>query len=159
MSKKLKLSPRVSYFLGMYAYSGSKAVGIIARNSEILQRFVEVAMKEFGIQPEEIRINEKENETEAYFYNTKLKKLLGKALERKEKAFAYKNAYAANYLAGIFDARGGRDIKGLFIKSLELSDGIIMERLGFHTRKKGIKTYITNPTEFAKFVKGHTSTL
>ena len=159
MSKKLRLSPKISYFLGMYAYSPSRAIGVIARNSEMLQRFIEIALKEYKVEPNDIHVDEKENETQAYFYNTKLKKLLGKALERKEKTFAYKNAYAACYVAAIYDTVGGKDPKGIFIKRLKATDDIIIERLGFRTKKRGIKTYIANPNEFISFIGGYATTI
>ncbi len=159
MSKKLKLNPEVSYVLGMYAYSPSKAVGIVARNGDMLERFIKIVLKEFDIAPDRIQIQEEGSEHQAYFYNTKLKKLLDKALERKDKTFAYKNAYAASYLAGIFDAKGWKNEKGMFIKGLKHDDAILMERLGFHTRRKGMLTRLTNPSEFVNFIKQHSSLL
>ncbi len=162
MSAKLKLNPKVAYFIGMNAYSPSKAIGIVTSNPEIIRKFIRTATEELGIVPTDIRMEEKENVVMVYFYNSKLKKLLQKALERKGVTFKYKNDYAAGYFAGIFDATGGLDAKGAFIRRLTPDDALLLEKLGWHTRKSGYKTYIISQKSgepFADFIKTHSAKL
>ncbi len=153
MARKLKLNPKISYVLGVYAYNKGKAIGVVTHNDEIITRFVKVALDEFEIEPTKILIEEDDGEKRAYFYHSKLKKLFDKALETRERIFKYRNDYSANYFAGIFDMIGGRDPKGLFLKELEERDGQLLEFLNFHTKKNGSKTYIVNENTFASFIK------
>lgn len=152
MSAKLKLNPNVAYFLGLYAYSKGKPVGVASNNPEAIQRFTKIAMDEFEIEPNKILFDEKEGTQVAYFYNSKLKKLLERALRRKDVTFKYKNAYSASYLAGIYDVKGGKEPKGfIFFRDMDKSDSILIERLGWHTKKSGYRTYVVNEKKQEKF--------
>ncbi|MCW6160335.1 MAG: hypothetical protein LVQ95_04595 [Candidatus Micrarchaeales archaeon] len=155
MSKQLKLNPRVAYVLGIYAYNkGTKAtIGVVTKSNEIVQRFVKVALDDFKILPNKILIEAKEDEIQAYFYNSKLKKLFDKALERKERLFKYMNDYSAAYFAGIFEMKGGSDSNGLYIRHLDKGDAMLLEKIGIHTEAKGSKTYIKNARTFMTFIR------
>jgi hypothetical protein len=157
MTKKLKLNPKVSYILGLYECNKGRAVGVVTTSDEIVARFVKTAMDEFDIAPNKILIEGDEEEdgkeTKVYFYHSKLRKLFENALERRERLFKYKNAYSANYFAGIFDMKGGRDPKGVFLRDLEERDGQLLENIGFHTTARGSKTYIMNENTFIGFIK------
>lgn len=152
MTRKLKLSPDVSYFLGVFAYSGDPAVGITTSSSTEVERFVSIAVKELGVEPEKVKVEQVEDALHAYFYHSKLKKLLSRALERRAVTFKHKNDYAANYLAGIFDVIGGRNAKGLYMEGLGDQDQLVMENLGFHTLPQGRKLYLVNQGAFAAFI-------
>ncbi|MFI5412528.1 MAG: hypothetical protein ACHQX1_01405 [Candidatus Micrarchaeales archaeon] len=156
MTKKLKLNPSVSYVLGLCSYNKGQAIGIVTKSNEVLARFVKTSIDEFEIEPNKILVEEDEGETRAYFYNSKLKKHFQNALDRREKIFQYKNNYSANYFAGIFDMIGGRDAKGLFFRNIEERDGQLLEMLGFHTTKRGSKTYVMNENTFYSFIKEFT---
>lgn len=153
MAKKLKLTPKVSYILGLYACNKGKAVGVVTTSDEIVQRFVKAALDDFEIEPNKVLLEGEEEEMKVYFYNSKLKKLFDKALERQDKIFKYRNAYSANFFAGIFDANGGRDGKGLFMRNLDKESTVVLENLNFHTTAAGFKTYIMNENTFAAFIK------
>lgn len=154
MSKKLRLNPDVAYFLGLYAYSKGKAIQIVTNNQTVIERFAKTAITEFDIDTNKILFEDTDSGLHAYFYNTKLKKLLDKALDRKDITFKYKNDYSASYIAGIFDIKGGSDSRGYFIRDLSDSDMLLIERLGFHTKKMGgFKTYFTHPNIFVSFIK------
>lgn len=151
MSKKLQLNPKVSYLLGLYS-AGDKAanyIGVKSTENEIIQKFIKYSMEELGIEPNKILIKEHE----ALFYNSKVKKLFEKALERRTKIFKYRNGYSANYFAGIFDICGGIDRKGLFLKMRDLSDILVLENLGIHSREQGSKVYISNQGALAGLIK------
>lgn len=153
MTKKLKLNPKISYILGIYAYNKGKAIGVVTTNSEIITRFVKTAIEEFEIPSTKILVEEEDKEQKAYFYHSKLKKLFDRALDTRERIFKYKNDYSANYFAGIYDMIGGSDPKGLFLKGLEERDGQLLEYLNFHTVVRGSKTYILNENTFSNFIK------
>lgn len=154
MSKQLKLNPRVAYILGLYAYNkGSKAtIGVVTKSDEIVQTFVKTALDDFKILPNKILIEAEEDEIQAYFYNSKLKKLFDKALERRERLFKYKNDYSAGYFSGIFAIKGGADSYGLYIRDLDKGDAMLLEKIGFHTETRGSKTYIKNAKTFGIFL-------
>lgn len=153
MSKKLKLNPAVSYMLGLYNYNKSAAIGLTTDNAEVLQKFVKLVMEQFEILPNKIIIEQEDELMQAYFYNSKLKKLLDAALERKGKIFKYKNDYSANYFAGIFDVIGGKDKMGLYLRGLQTSDYILLENIGIHTSADGNKYHITSGNTFVSFIK------
>jgi hypothetical protein len=157
MSKKLKLNPNVAYFLGIYAYSKGKAIGVASSSSTIIERFVKTAIDEFQIETNKILFEETDDGQIAYLYNTKLKKLLDKALERKETIFKYRNAYSGSYFAGIYDIKGGKDVHGVFIRDIVPSDDLLLERLDFHTIKRFGKTYLRSGVTFLSFIKPYSS--
>lgn len=152
MSAKLKLNPDVAYVMGIFAYNKGDAIGLVTKSDDVVAKFVKIVIKEFGIDTTRILITEEEGEQRAYFYNSKLKKLLQRALGRKEVTFKYKNAYSAGYFAGIFDVNGGKDMKGFFIKDMEKSDAFMLDKLGWITRKRGFKTYILSQKGGERFV-------
>ncbi len=159
MARKLKLNPKVSYILGLYSYNKVKGVGIVTTNNEIISIFVKTVLDEFKIEPNKILIEQEEKAITVYFYNSKIKKLMNNALERRDKLFKYRNAYSANYFAGIFDVIGGRDPKGLYLRDLDNRDAQLLEFLNFHTEARGSKTYIMNENTFASFIKEFSQTV
>lgn len=159
MAKKLKLTPRISYILGLYSCNRGKALGIVTTSEEVMERFVKTAMDEFEVEPSKVLVEGEDNEIKVYFYNSKLKKLFDNALGRRDKIFKYRNNYSANFFAGVYDANGGRDGKGLFIRNLENESVGVLEKLNFHTTASGFKTYIMNENTFASFIKDFSARL
>jgi hypothetical protein len=153
MSKKLKLSPRVAYMLAIYSYSGSGAIGVMSKHEAVTARFLKLVMEEYGIEPNRILFEETEQGQLAYFYNSKLQKLFEKTLERKEVVFKYKNDYSAAYFAGIYDERGSKGSRQYCIEGLRADDSLLLERLGFHTKWKNRRAYITNGVTFIEFIR------
>jgi hypothetical protein len=153
MSKKLKLSPDVAYMLGIYSYSECDAIGVISKEEAVSAKFLKLVMDKYGVEPNRILTEETEHGTLSYFYNSKLKKLFDRALERKAVIFKYKNGYSASYFAGIFDVAGGSGTREYYIKGLKKDDALLMEKLGFHTRWKGGRAYIMNGVSFVAFIK------
>ena len=124
-------------------------IGVASASDDVIERFVKIAMYNLGIESNKILIEE----GKAIFYNSKIRKLLDNALERRVKIFKYRNDYASNYLAAIFDCNGGVDKKGLYIRGLEDADEMIMENVGFHSTKAGRKNYVMNQNEFITFIR------
>lgn len=156
MSSKLKLSPSVSYVLGVYSTSDRKLpMHLHTENSEMLERFIKIAVTDLGVKANKIILKE----NEASFYNSRLKRLFDRALERRTKAFKYLNDYSGSYLAGLFDCNGGFDRKGMFVRDLEAHDALLMENLGIHLKHQGSKAYVMNENAFVELIRKHSSTL
>ncbi|MGC8649135.1 MAG: hypothetical protein ACP5UN_02870 [Candidatus Micrarchaeia archaeon] len=157
MSIKLKLNPKIAYFLGLFEYSYSASldepiIGIMSNKKEIITEFTTIAVNELDIEPNKIMFEHKKDFEKAYFYNSKLKKLMKRELERKLHIFKYKNEYSLNYLRGIYDAAGGIDKNGIYIINLKIDDALVMENLGIHTLQKESKHYIINKNTFMRFI-------
>ena len=155
MSKKLKLNPSVSYIMGICSHTISNYIGLRSRYEKVVEKFVKISMDEFGIEPNKILISEEHGVSEVKFYNSKLKKLITDALEKKVRLFKYRNDYSAEYVAGMFDAYGGVNPKGPYIDSLDNGEMLILENMGVHTMQQGSKSYIINPGAFVGIITGH----
>ncbi|MCL4378960.1 MAG: hypothetical protein M1160_04435 [Candidatus Marsarchaeota archaeon] len=156
MAAKLKLSPDVSYMLGVYsAGQRRQPIELTTNDSDMLERFIRIAVNELGVGANKIILKD----GGAAFYNSRLKRLFDKALERRTKTFKYVNDYSGSYLAGLFDCIGGFDRKGMFIRNLEAHDALLMENLGMHLKHQGSKAYIMNENAFAGLISKHSSTL
>lgn len=157
MARKLALNPKVSYLLGIYSANRKEMqpIGLHTKNADMLERFIKTAMDELSIEPNKILLKE----GEAAFYNSKIKKLFEKALERRTKTFKYLNAYSGNYVAGLFDCNGGFDKKGMFIRNLEPHDILLLEILGIHVKQQGSKSYVMNENALVKLIKEYSSTI
>lgn len=156
MAAKLKLSPSVSYILGVYGAGARKLpIGLHTDNSDMLERFIRISINDLGIEANKILLED----NGASFYNSKLKKLFDKALERRTKTFKYLNDYSGSYLAGLFDCNGGFDRKGMFIRNLDALDALLMENLGIHLKHQGSKAYVMNENAFVGLIRKHSSTL
>ena len=155
MTKRLEINPDVSYLLAIHKCNKGKesSISVSTENDEILERFVRIAIYGLGIESNKILIEKQGEKTIATIYNSKLRKLLDSALERREKIFKYKNDYSANYFAGLFDCNGGVGRNSLYIKGIDKLDGILLERIGFHTTTNKENCYIKNSNQFIMFIE------
>ncbi len=162
MSKKLALTEQVSYVLGMYAHTKQEASASVAAESDseaAIEKFVSIALKELRIEPNKILLSEGEGRHRAMFYNSKIRKLFNKALERKTRVFKYANAYAAQYVAGMYDAVGGINAKGVFLSGIDAADALLLQNIGIHEMQQGSKHYISNQSHFASFIREYSTKL
>lgn len=154
MVQKLKLDPNICYLLGLYECSDRKAISLVSKDDELVERFVKLLIDEFKIDPNKIMIKKENGLNEVTTYNSKIKKMLDRALERKDKIFKYLNEYSGNYIAALFDYKGGINEKGKFyINNLDKSDSLILERLNIHTYGKS--SVIRNGNLFTILIKGY----
>lgn len=153
MAKKLSLSPDVSYMLGIYnCNSRRESVCVSTSSNEMIERFVKIAVLNLGIKLDYVRVVKDGEIFEAKINSPKLKKLLEKALESRDKTFKYKNEYSASYFAGMFDCNGAVDRKGIFLRRGSAYDAVLLERIGFHTTTSAGKIYIKNDKDFVMFI-------
>ena len=157
MSRKLAMSPDMSYMLGICSFGKDEpSISVLSRSDEVIERFVRMALSEFGIDPQKIVISEEDGLKRALFYHSAAKRLMKKALDEREHIFKYKNEYAASYLAGLFDSRGHGSPKGVMTGTRDMVDVIIMTRLGFRVSRAG---RVQNANDYLKFIKPYSATL
>jgi hypothetical protein len=157
MSKKLSMSPDMSYMLGISRLGKDEpSVSVVSRNGTVVERFVRIAIGTLKIPPEKIIFEDEDGLNMAMFYNSKAKKLMAKALEEREHIFKYKNDYSGSYFAGLFDARGHGSPKGILTGTRDMMDIIVLERLGFRVNKSG---KVQNANDYLKFIEPYSATL
>ncbi len=150
MARKLGMSPDTSYMLGICSCNSSaSSISLATASSELVERFVRIAVS-LGTRPGAIQIKKEDSVTEVTISNSKLKKMLDAALEKRDRIFKYRNEYSASYFAAMFDCSGGADGRGVFIR-MKPYDSIIIERIGFHTTGSG-KCYIRKGLDFVRFI-------
>lgn len=154
MSRKLSISPDVSYMLGIYQCGGSNAnLHLYTQNKEMVERFVKIAVMSLETRTGAISITQEDDFTKAEIKNSKLQKLLDDALERRDQIFKYKNEYSASYFAAMFDLNGEVDKRGVFVRGLRSYDKILLERLGFHTTTNAGRCYVRKSIDFVQFIE------
>ena len=155
MARRLALNPDICYMLGLHACNrrAQSAVVTAVGSDALVERFVKIAVQQLGIEPSKILIRDLGTRKSAFFYNSKLRKHLDSALERKEHIFKYRNEYSASYFAALFDCNGVTGKDGTFIGRLSALDSLTLERLGFHTLTKRGRCYIANSLDFMLFIK------
>lgn len=156
MSRKLALSPDVSYMLGLCTIGREEPyVSVITQSDEVIERFVRIAVNSLEIDTKKILIVEKADRfKQALFYNSTTKRLFLKALEEREQIFKYKNEYSASYFAGLYDSRGQTNYRSITIKTRDMVDVIILERLNFRITRSGM---IKNHEGFRAFIKPYSA--
>ncbi len=162
MSKKLKLSPSISYLLGMYgkcAQERSASIAMTSSNASAIEKAVKISMDELGISPNKLLITEFDDITRVMFYNSKLRKLFDDALSRKMKIFKHPNDYAAEYIAGMFDAIGAIAHTGMYLSNIDPGDYMIIDTLGIHILQKGNRYYIINESMFTLLISKYSMKL
>src|SRR5271170_4016301 len=100
MTKKLAIDPDVSYMLGIYRCNlGYRNLCVHSTSKELTERFVRIAVMKLGTKTDAITISEENDETICEIRNSRLKTLLDKALDERDRIFKYKNEYSGSYFA------------------------------------------------------------
>ena len=153
MTKKLPISPDTSYMLGIYRCNNSHVNIFLETSSrELVERFIKIAVMELDTHQDAITITDDGEITSVEIKNSKLKKLLDAALDRRDQIFKYKNEYSASFFGAMFDCKGSVDKRGIFIRGVNAYEKIMLERIGFHTTTNGGRCYIRGNNEFLKFI-------
>ncbi len=149
---KTKLKPYICYIAGMQSMSSEahSAVGIRTSISEIEGRFVELCLKDLGVDPKRIIVEDERVARHIYFYHSGICRRIRKVVDDSNKMFKYRNIFSSSYVAGMFDAAGRMDKKGISIRGLGHKEELVLEQLGIHT-KGG---FILNPGSFITLVRG-----
>lgn len=132
---KARLRPGTCYMAGLTRREAERnAVGIATGLEELEQRFIEIAIKEFKIEPNKIIIEELGSIRRIYFYHSRVARQLAEIRSREDKLFKVRNEFSMSYVAGILDAAGRFSKQGIYIDQLTPQDEVMLANLGIHTR-------------------------
>ena len=120
-----------------------KGIGIYG-SMELQQKFLKKVL-ELGItKPEKFLINK----DRISFRHIKLENTLKKIEENKFEIFSRKNKATCYFLKGLYESCG----EGKKLKNISNSDQLLIERLGFITKRLGKDIYIINFDSFKEFL-------
>ncbi|MBD3210069.1 hypothetical protein GF318_01690 [Candidatus Micrarchaeota archaeon] len=149
---KIKLTPELAYLVGLWRKARtSEGVGVQG-NEQLLETFSTEAIEK------ELTTTDKllTEEDKAYFYHSAYRKFFQCVEKEQLERFKYLNEYAANYLAGLFDAVGHVDEKGIVsLGDMSKQDQVMLLRLGFGSRRRGKRLVIERPLVFLAFIRNY----
>jgi len=147
---KIKLTPELAYLIGLWRKLRTfEGLGVKARE-EVQEVFVQEALTRSLIESDKILTGE----DKIYFYHTAYRKFFQEVEKEQLERFKYLNEYAANYLAGMFDAVGDIDEKGIVTLGMtNRQDEMMLLRLGFKSRRRGQRLALERPVVFLAFIK------
>ncbi len=150
---KIKLTPELSYLIGLWRKSRSfEGLGVKGKDS-VLEIFSKEAISQGLVTSDKILTGE----DKVYFYHSAYRKFFQEVEKNQLERFKYLNDYAANYLAGMFDAVGSIDEHGVVsFSKMNKEDEILLLRLGFNTKRKSGALVIERPLVFLAFIKNYT---
>ena len=142
---KFTMSPARAYLLGLWKSRRTvQGVGVEGHR-ELVEAFLKLCLDEKLAQPEKIQYQEGALH-KCFFYNTALRAWLDAEMGKREERLRHKNEFAANYFAGVFDAKGGWEDSVLGVKMPfiigDIVDEIVLLRLGFRAKKQGSRLAI-----------------
>lgn len=135
---KFTTNPARMYLLGLWKSRRTKEGVGVEGHRELCESFLKVCLDERLCQPDKVKFEEGPI-YKCYFYNTAIRSWLDSELEKRQERLKYKNEFAANYFAGLFDAKGGfwDDGKSKFCYILgDRADEMILSRLDFRVKKE-----------------------
>ena len=149
---KIKLSPELSYVIGLWRKSRCPDGIGVQGTKELLEVFShEVLNRQLTTSDKLLSAEDR-----IYFYHTAYRKFFQEVEKEQLERFKYLNEYAANYLAGMFDAAGHIDERGVVsIGQATKQDEMMLLRLGFQSRRRGDRIVIERPVVFLRFIKNY----
>jgi len=142
---KFTMSPSRAYLLGLWkSRRTSEGVGVEGHR-ELCEVFIKLCLDEKVAQSDKIQYKEGALH-KCFFYNTAFRTWLDSEMEKREERLKYKNEFAANYFAGVFDAKGGwadsvTGVKMPFIIGDRVDEMVLM-RLSFRVKRQGVRLAI-----------------
>lgn len=153
-SMKIKLTPELAYIIGLWRKIRTKeGLGVSDGRHDILEIFSKEVIEKGLTTPDKLL----SEEGKVYFYHTAYRKFFQEVEKEQLGRFKYINEYAANYLAGMFDAVGVIDEERgiLSLNSCNKEDEMLLLRLGFVTRRNSGRLIIEKPRLFLAFIKNY----
>ena len=149
---KIKLTPDLSYIIGLWRKSRCpEGIGVEGDREVVLVFSQEVLEKQLTTSDKLLTGDEK-----VFFYHSAYRKFFQQVEAEQLDRFKYINEYAASYLAGMFDAAGGIDERGVVsIYRSTRQDEMMLLRLGFQSRRRGERLIIERPLIFLAFIKNY----
>ncbi len=147
---KIRLTPELSYIIGLWRKRRiSEGIGVYG-DEAFLSLFAKEVLEKELTTSEKLR----HGELKVYFYHTAYRKFFQTIEKDQIERFRYLNDYAANYLAGTFDAIGEIDGKGIVkMSKMNRQDEMMLLRLGFPTKRTADVLVIERPVLFLAFIK------
>ena len=149
---KIKLTPELSYIIGLWRKNRSLEGLGVTGGSSLLEIFSKEVLEK-GLTTSDKMLTEK---NKVYFYHTAYRKFFQQIEKEQLERFKYLNEYAANYLAGLFDSVGHVDERGIVsLHKANRQDEMMLLRLGFVAKRKGDLLIMERPVVFLTFIKGY----
>ncbi len=151
-TKKPKLTPDLSYLIGMWHITPSRKGLGVRGNIDVRAEFVRRLIS-YGIaEPNQITSTDEE----VYVQHTRYKKLFVKTMAERFNRFKYLNDYCANFWAGVCDGGATITKKGtIHIHNADKRDAMHLDILGFGSRKTATGVIVKNTYGFAFFIKNY----
>lgn len=108
-------------------------VGVRTRNDELVERFVKCAIL-LGLDPRKMMIEEAGEVRHAYFYHSRIARMVREVLEKKTTLPGRSAELASCLVSGILDSKGRVTETGVYISRLDRADLLMLERLGVHMK-------------------------
>ncbi len=141
----MKITNEICWLFGfLKPRKTKKGIGIYG-NMELQQKFLKKVLELKLAKPEKIFIEK----NRISFRHVKLENLLKKIEEKKFEIFSRKNKATCYFLKGLYESCG----EGNMLKNINYNDQMLIERLGFLTRRSGKNIYIINFDSFQEFLK------
>ena len=135
---KLTMNPNREYLLGLWkGRRTTEGIGVEGHR-EVCEAFLKLVLDEKLAQPDKIKYTEG-GLHKCYFYNSAIRAWLDSEMTKREERLRFKNEFAANYFAGVFDGRGGfagEDKDKISYILGDQTDEIVLLRLGFRVKKE-----------------------
>ncbi|MCD6227729.1 hypothetical protein J7J90_04520 [Candidatus Micrarchaeota archaeon] len=147
---KPKLTPLISYIIGIWKCRKAKEGIGITGNDDIIRAFTMSVINSGITTPDKVQIKK----DKAFFYHSKYRVFFQKILKSRVETFKYENDYSASYFAGMFDSCGGynKDKKTVYIANADTQDEMVLLRLGYKIKLIKSKLIIVDKEKFLSFI-------
>lgn len=150
---KLKLTPELSYLIGFWSKLRSKEGLGIEAGKDAQEIFAQQLLEQKLTETDKLL----SDADKLYFYHGKYRKFFQEIDDQKLERYKYINEYSANYLAGMFDAVGGINERGIvYLARGGGADEMLLSRLGFPSHKSANGISIGRPKAFLMLIKNYT---
>ncbi len=142
---KLKLTNELAEFIGFWKLRRTRqSVGVFG-NFDKQEKFVEMVLKLRLVPPEKIVSEDRA----IWFSHHKIKTFFLNTLKNQNEIFGRKNNLSASFLRGMYISDGD----GSIIHNTNFQDQLLIEHLGFYTKRKGKDLWIRDVENFLSLIK------
>jgi hypothetical protein len=137
---RFKPTRELCYLAGVmdnYRADEKSYVGLRTKNGETVERFVRYAVA-LGVDTRKIMIEQTGETQHAYFYHSKVARMIRDTLEKRTTLPRRNRELAACLVAGMFDSKGRITDRGVYLGRLDRADALMLENLGVRTRETRI---------------------
>ena len=141
----MKLTKGIAELIGFWKLRPTRAgIGIIG-NFDLQEKFVKLVLDSKLVPANKIV----SSPHAVWFSHIKIKNFFEKTANEQGEIFNKPNPISKAYLRGMYESRG----EGQTISNISFSDQLLIERLGFTTKKSGKTIYIRDIEKFKEFIK------